>query len=632
MLFHLVRLSFLIGCLTCTLVNGDYVKYEFTQDGHNNGFLYPQMTCSLSDQSIVVYHYNLDGQSGKSGLSIITRSGSYVRSIGTIQPSINPPLTPPGQFVNDPFLAYYPYGADYMRCYVDSSLNTEVIEMIIPVETSFNGGVEMNMVGFVIDTYGNYLRPFDVSQRYRASIPYQGVSLPITSIQSTRSIIIGGINQPFTQSIVLTNSWQALKGRVKVTADFQIAQSTSGTRLVGLFDDSNQAYPLCKQMVGIFDPLTGSLIEVIDPSIVFDTNQLVVYGQSQITIANDQSILLVQPSDYDAHSVYLFVPSGSPNTPTFSGGDISSVWFTNLGYLQGQAVLSDSSIVTTTVSSMNLLSRTTSIKITSPGTKTVTSTITTISGLTQDAINAGASANIADYLFVTLYADSNDRLFLSNYFQDGYSSGVQPGVLILSLTGQFIDWYTGYGLPQTVSLDRQGRMLVPDRFNHRLYVVDLSTRQTVVSAYCGGCLGAAFDNVHGGYVVTTSNSYMNSAAIEYMDTNFNLVSGYGTIQYTFMSGWDDQAALSNPITDSSGRIFVLVSGQAGQSRSTAVLHVYDASNNQLIKTNDWSNPQPRGMPGVSQLSYGLSLSQDRNDQSCVVSTIDFGQIFKARPY
>jgi hypothetical protein len=99
-----------------------------------------------------------------------------------------------------------------------------------------------------------------------------------------------------------------------------------------------------------------------------------------------------------------------------------------------------------------------------------------------------------------------------------------------------------------------------------------------------------------------------------------------------MSGWDDQAALSNPVTDSSGRIFVLVSGQSGQSRSTAVLQVYDASNNQLIKTNDWSNPQSRGMPGVSQLSYGLSLSQDRNDQSCVVSTIDFGQIFKTRPY
>jgi hypothetical protein len=97
---------------------------------------------------------------------------------------------------------------------------------------------------------------------------------------------------------------------------------------------------------------------------------------------------------------------------------------------------------------------------------------------------------------------------LSNYFQDGYSSGVQPGVLILSRTGQFIDWYTGYGLPQTVSLDRQGRMLVPDRFNHRLYVVDLSTRQTIVSAYCGGCLGAAFDNVHGGYVVTTFNIHL----------------------------------------------------------------------------------------------------------------------------
>jgi len=632
MLRYLVSLSLLIASLTSTLVYGDYARYEFTQDGHNNRFLYPQMTCSLSDQSLVVYHYNLDGTSGKAGLSIINRNGQYVRSIGTIQPSINPPLTPPGQFVNDPFLAYYPYGADYMRCYVDSSLNIEVIEMIIPVETSFSGGVEMNMVGFVIDTYGNYLRSFDVNQRYRASVPYQGVNLPIMNIQSTRSIIVGGANQPFTQSIALTNSWQALKGRVKVTADFQTIQTASGTRLVALLDDSNQAYPLCKQMVGIFDPITGLLIEVIDPSINFDTNQLVVYGQNQVTIANDQSIIVVQPSDYDAHSVYLFVPNGSPNTPTISGADISSVWFTNLGYLQGQAVLSDSSVVTTTVSSMNLLSRTTAIKIISPVTKTVTLSITSITGLTQDALNAGASANIQDYLFVALFADANDRIFLSNYFQDGYSAGVQPGVLILSRTGQFIDWFTGYQLPQTVSLDRQGRMLVPDRFSQRLFVVDLSTRQTVVSAYCGGCLGAAFDNVHGGYVVTTSNSYMNSAAVEYMDTNFNLIPAYGSIQFTFMTGWDDQAALSNPVTDSAGRVFVLVSGQSGQSRSTAVLNVYDASNNQLIKTNDWSNPQPRGMPGVSQLSYGLSLSQDRNDQSCVVSTIDFGQIFKTRPY
>jgi len=231
-----------------------------------------------------------------------------------------------------------------------------------------------------------------------------------------------------------------------------------------------------------------------------------------------------------------------------------------------------------------------------------------------------------------LFADQQDRIYMSNFYQDGFYTGIVPGVLIVTRTGAFVDWYTGFDLPQTVGISRDGYLLVPDRWQSLLHVFDMSTHTLLQSAYCGGCLGIDHDPAHAGYVITTSNQYMNSAAVEFMNADFTYNVQRGTVQFTFYSGYSDQAALSNPVTDSQGRIYVLVASQAGQSRSTAVLNVYDPNTRQVITSNDWANPQPRGIPGVSQLAYGLTLSINRADQSIVVSTIDFGQIFKTKPF
>jgi len=624
----------LFACLlVCfTLVQSAYDRSELTQDGLGNDLLFPQMTASLSNGHIVVYHYNVNGVQGKSGLSIIDRSGVHIRTIDTITPLPGTSTAAPGQFVNDPFLAYYPYAADYMVAHYDAALQREVLDVILPIETPIQGGVAMQMVGMVLDTEGHYVRALDVQNLQRPTVPYASASLTIQHIASTRTIVIGGPSQPLVQALNLTSYWQPSGGRVTLAADIQTVTSGASTKLVVLLDDSQQAYPYVSQTLLILDPLTGQLIETINPMIQYDTNQMVVYGKSQVTVANDQSLILVQPSAYGSRSVYLFTPSGPAVPPSIQAGQVDNVWFTNLGYLQSQAVLSDGCVVTTTVSATQVYARTLSVLITRPATKTVVSSFSTITGLTAAAQATGASANLQDYLIVALFADQQDRIYMSNFYQDGFYTGIVPGVLIVTRTGAFVDWYTGFDLPQTVGISRDGYLLVPDRWQSLLHVFDMSTHTLLQSAYCGGCLGIDHDPAHAGYVITTSNQYMNSAAVEFMNADFTYNVQRGTVQFTFYSGYSDQAALSNPVTDSQGRIYVLVASQAGQSRSTAVLNVYDPNTRQVITSNDWANPQPRGIPGVSQLAYGLTLSINRADQSIVVSTIDFGQIFKTKPF
>lgn len=641
----------LIGLLIGTLIGvceGGYYKSEFLKDGWGNGeeFLYPQMTAACNHYTIAVYHYSVGGVDGQAGISLMTDSGMLYRRFPTIEPSWTTVRVPsPYQFINDPFVAEYPYGAEYMYCYWDTVANTYVIEMIVPIEEPINGGYQMHMVGLVIDYFGYYVRNL-TSPSLVVTVPYQPGGHPLSQLTiqhnpSTRQILIGGPTQAFTNTIDLTNYWHHAIGCMNVAADIKVVKAhlPGESALVVLLDDSTQSYPMVRQMMLIINPYNGVLLDKIDTGIYYDINQLIVSGRSQLTVTEpgDDRIYVIPPSTYQQRAVHRWgqnSPWGSLLPPA---GYVESVWFTNLGYLQGQTVLSDSTIVTTKISGTSLSPstpvRTISILLLNSTTRQVLSEITTITGLTPAAISAGAVSNIDGYLFVAVSCDANDHLYLSNYWQRVYpQAGRAPGILIITKTGQFVDWYTGsFSLPQYVSFSRQGHMLVPDRYGGQLHVIDLTTRLTISTHTCDGCNGIAIDNVNGGYVVTTHATWQNQAKIRFMDNNFDYNYALGDIPFTFYNSYEDQAALSNPVIDNQGRIYVLASVTSGQSRSTAELHVYHPTTRSLILSHNWANPQPRGWPGISQLNYGLSLSINNQTQAIVATTIDFGQLFITKP-
>lgn len=152
-----------------------YNLNEYIHDGRGNEFMYPQMTAITSNQSIIVYHYAVDGIVGQAGLSIISPTGNFIRSITSITTSVYGEA-PPGNFLNSSSFEWSPYACDYM--YVVQMFNQitnqsmEMIEMILPSGRYYP---DFQWIPIIIDLEGRFVDTFNPEElaNRRLVIPYQ---------------------------------------------------------------------------------------------------------------------------------------------------------------------------------------------------------------------------------------------------------------------------------------------------------------------------------------------------------------------------------------------------------------------------------------------------------------------------
>lgn len=380
----------------------------YTTDGFGNRLLFPQCTTFLNDGSIAVFHFGLDGVTGQQGISIFnpqTNNQSDARSISMLRQRVNGPIPPIFQFTVEFWDTYDACSTMFTINRTIDESNIELIAFVLPLSSSPSSQkVLIDRDGYYYGQWSNDVNPlpilsFSINDEIRKFVVRQGFD---------EMILVDFYDETIYQTIDTQQFWIQTKSRA-VGGDHPTTNGVDklfwSTSLTSTTSSSHYAVSI----YAFHFTINQSIISVQLVSTIIEPEYysgFSGYAIGQFALSQmDGSVIYSAPGNFwngSPGEIRHIYPSFNYQPYTPAKGEIAEI--INLGVGIGIGVFhSDSSIIT--YNGALVIQRN----------NNVISTISELSGVTdQDRAN-GISTSLRNYTVITIYVDRLDRIYLTTF-------------------------------------------------------------------------------------------------------------------------------------------------------------------------------------------------------------------------